>query len=76
MKKIYIHIPDKEKRTTLEKICAEQDISIQELSLKDVNRTVATVCGMPMKTNEPHKTAPATCLPQPGFLVLFPFPAG
>jgi hypothetical protein len=59
MKKIYIHIPDKEKRTTLEKICAEQDISIHELSLKDVNRTVAAVCGMPMKANGPHKTAPA-----------------
>lgn len=59
MKKIYIHVQDKEKRTTLEKICAEQDISIHELSIKDVNRTVAAVCGIPMKTSEPHKTAPA-----------------
>ena len=59
MKKIYLHVPDQEKKTVIAKICREQNISLQDLSQKDANRTVAAICGMPMKTNGYHKTAPA-----------------
>lgn len=59
MKTIYQFIPDKKKRETVAKICREQNIALRELSLKDLNRTVAAICGVGMKTAAAHKSAPA-----------------
>ena len=58
MKRIYLYTTDKEKQTAIEKICSAQDIEMKNLSGADTNRTVAMICGMPMKNSGGHRQAP------------------
>ena len=59
MKKIFYYIPDEQKRNTVLKICKEQQIETMALTQKDLNRTVAALCNLPVKSGGAKKTAPA-----------------
>ena len=59
MKKIFYYLPDEAKKNTVVKICKEQQIETTVLAQKDLNRTVAALCNLPVKTSSAKKSAPA-----------------
>ncbi|MCR5251835.1 MAG: DUF3783 domain-containing protein [Lachnospiraceae bacterium] len=58
MKKIFLYVKDKNKKAAAERICETQQIALHALSAADLNRTVASVCGVTMKNGGTHETAP------------------
>ena len=59
MKKIFYYIPGEEKKNAVLKICKEQQIETTVLAQKDLNRTVAALCTLPVKPSGAKKSAPA-----------------
>ena len=67
--KIFLHTPDAGKLEMVRRICVEQKIGMSELSMSDLNRTVAGICGLPGKAGD-HKAAPALYM-LPEILIFF-----
>ena len=58
MKKIYLYTTDAGKKTSIEKICSNQQIALYTLGYPDINKTVSVICGMPLRAAKQHKQPP------------------
>ena len=58
MKKIYLHTTDAVKKTSIEKICSDQQISLYTLGYPDLNKTISGICGIQLKAGKEHKQPP------------------
>ena len=58
MKKIFFCIYDADRKALVDRICAEEDIAAERLKGSDADRTVASICKLPLKDKGSHKTAP------------------
>ncbi len=58
MKKIFLYTTDTEKKTSIEKLCSQQQIELCKLGYQDLGRTVSGICGMPVKPGKVHIKPP------------------
>lgn len=58
MKRIYLHTTDTEKKDAVGSLCLKQAAELRFLSGKDVNRTIAEICNVPLEIKNTAKSAP------------------